>query len=121
VKKRRILVVDDHRDAALSMAAILKRRGHELAVAHDGESAIATAESFRPEVILMDVGMPGLNGYDATRRIRQQSWGKAIFVIALTGWGQETDRADSRAAGCDAHLVKPARVAAVEEVLQQIP
>ena len=65
------------------------------------------AEEFRPEVILMDVGMPRLNGYEATRRIREQPWGRSVTIIALTGWGQEGDRVQSREAGCDGHLVKP--------------
>ena len=103
----RILVVDDNRDSAESMAAMLAQCGNEVSVAHDGVEAVDTAERVRPDVILMDVGMPRLNGYAATRRIREQPWGKAITIIALTGWGQEGDRAQSKAAGCDGHMVKP--------------
>ena len=100
-------MVDDNQDAALTMADMLELLGDEVRTAHDGLDAIATAESFLPEIIFMDVGMPRLNGYDATRRIRAQSWGKQMTIVTLTGWGQEADRARSRAAGCDAHLVKP--------------
>jgi PAS domain S-box-containing protein len=104
---RRILVVDDNRDSAASMAVMLELLGHEVRTAHDGIEAIAVAEAFRPELILMDVGMPRMNGYDATRQLRQRAWGKEIAIVAVTGWGQEGDRAQSRDAGCDGHLVKP--------------
>jgi CheY-like chemotaxis protein/two-component sensor histidine kinase len=103
----RILVVDDNMDAARSMAGVLKLLGNEVRTAHDGLQAIAMAEEFRPEIILMDMGMPRLNGYDATRRIREQPWGQSVTIIALTGWGQEGDKTRSQQAGCDGHLVKP--------------
>jgi CheY-like chemotaxis protein len=104
---RRILVVDDNRDGAESMADMLRLLGHEAATAHDGLEAVERAEAFHPDLILMDVGMPRLNGLDATRRIREQPWGRDLAIIALTGWGQENDRERSREAGCDGHLVKP--------------
>ncbi|MFO0864599.1 MAG: ATP-binding protein [Gemmataceae bacterium] len=104
---RRVLVVDDNRDSALSMAAMLRILGHQVRVAHDGVEALAEADAFRPNVVLMDMGMPRLNGYDATRRLRERPWGKSVTVVALTGWGQESDRENSREAGCDGHLVKP--------------
>lgn len=115
---RRILVVDDNRDGAESMAAMLRLRGDESCCAHDGLEAVRQAESQRPDVILMDVGMPKLNGLDATRRIRQQPWGKAITIIALTGWGTERDREQSRDAGCDGHLVKPVQLADLDALLE---
>ena len=115
--KRRILVVDDNRDSALSMAKLLKLLGNEVRLAHDGVDAIEAAEAFRPEVILMDVGMPRLNGYEATRRIREQPWGRPIRIIALTGWGQSDDRVKSSEAGCDAHLVKPVDFSDLEKAL----
>jgi CheY-like chemotaxis protein len=118
---KRILLVDDNRDAAHGMASLLERRGNEVVLAHDGAEAVKAAEHYRPNVILMDVGMPEMNGYDATRRIREQAWGRSIFIVALTGWGQESDRADSREAGCDAHLVKPVRLAQLEDVLGRVP
>ena len=104
---RRVLVVDDSRDGAESLGMMLELSGHQVALAHDGLEAIERAEQFRPEVILMDVGMPRLNGLEATRRIRQEPWGKTVTIIALTGWGQDDDRVQSREAGCDGHLVKP--------------
>jgi CheY-like chemotaxis protein len=114
---RRILVVDDNRDSARSMAGLLEILGNEVRTAHDGLAAVEAAEAFRPDVILMDVGMPRLNGYEATRRIRHQPWGRSPAIIALTGWGQDNDRALSREAGCDAHLVKPVELRDLEEVL----
>jgi CheY-like chemotaxis protein len=114
---RRMLVVDDNHDSAASMAMMLKIMGNEVALAHDGIEAVEAAERFQPEVILMDVGMPRLNGYDATRQIRQQPWGRGIKIIALTGWGQDADRRESRAAGCDAHLVKPVSLPDLEKTL----
>jgi PAS domain S-box-containing protein len=104
---RRVLVVDDNRDSADSMAAMLRILGHHVRIAHDGVEAIAEADAFRPDVVLMDIGMPRLNGYDATRRLRERPWGSSVTVVALTGWGQDGDRENSRVAGCDGHLVKP--------------
>ncbi len=119
-RKRRILVVDDNRDAALTMAAMLKLMGNSVQAVHNGRDALATAERFRPEVILMDVGMPVLNGYETTRRIREQSWGRDMLILALTGWGQESDRLDSQAAGCDGHLVKPVNFLDLQARLAQV-
>jgi CheY-like chemotaxis protein len=118
--RRRILVADDNRDSANSMALLLRLRGNELRTAHDGVEAVAVAEAFRPQVILMDVGMPRLNGYEATRRIREQPWGKATVIIALTGWGQEGDKERSREAGCDGHLVKPVNLSELEKLLAEL-
>jgi CheY-like chemotaxis protein len=117
---RRILVVDDNLDGAESMAEMLKILGNEVRTAHDGLEAVELAEGYRPEVILMDVGMPRLNGLDATRRIREQPWGRAMTVIALTGWGQENDRERSREAGCDGHLVKPVNLMDLEKMLGEL-
>jgi PAS domain S-box-containing protein len=117
---RRILVADDNQDGAESMAEMLRLLGDEVWTANDGEEAVAAAEAFRPEVILMDVGMPRLNGLDATRRIREYPWGKSVAIIALTGWGQESDRERSRDAGCDGHLVKPVNLADLEKMLNDV-
>jgi PAS domain S-box-containing protein len=114
---RRILVVDDNKDSARSMAKLLQLRGNEVRTAHDGLEAVKAAEELRPEVILMDVGMPRLSGYEAARRIRQQPWGQSITIIALTGWGQEGDRVQSREAGCDGHLVKPVDIRDLEKLM----
>jgi PAS domain S-box-containing protein len=118
--RRRILVVDDNRDSGASMAMMLRLLNNEVRTAHDGIEAVEAAEAFRPEVILMDVGMPRLNGYDATRRIRERPWGGAVVVIALTGWGQQEDRARSREAGCDGHLVKPVGLPDLERLLAEL-
>jgi signal transduction histidine kinase/ActR/RegA family two-component response regulator len=103
----RVLVVDDNRDSAESMAELLRAYGNEVAVAHDGLEAVARAEALHPEIVLMDVAMPHMNGLEATRRIRAQPWGRGMIIVALTGWGQEADRARTAQAGCDGHLVKP--------------
>jgi PAS domain S-box-containing protein len=116
---RRILVVDDSRDSAASMATMLQLLGNEVRTAHDGLEAVRIAEQFRPQVVLMDIGMPKLNGYEATRRIREQPWGRDMAVIALTGWGQEVDRARSKEAGCDGHLVKPIGLPDLERLLNE--
>ncbi|HEX4494029.1 MAG TPA: PAS domain S-box protein [Thermoanaerobaculia bacterium] len=115
--RRRILVVDDNRDAASSMEILLKLLGNEVCTVHDGLEAVAAAERLRPEIVLMDVGMPRLNGYEATRRIREQPWGRDMKIIALTGWGQESDKEQSRQAGCNGHLVKPIDLPDLEKLL----
>ncbi|MFO0890229.1 MAG: PAS domain S-box protein [Isosphaeraceae bacterium] len=114
---RRILVVDDNGDAASSLSTLLGLLGHTVATVHDGLAAVEAAERLRPELILMDVGMPKLNGYDATRRIRERPWGRSVTIVALTGWGQENDRALSTAAGCDGHLTKPVDLEEIEKFL----
>ena len=116
-ENRRILVVDDSHDSADSLAALLSLTGHEAHTAHDGEHAIAEAARLRPHVILLDIGLPRLNGYDACRRIREQAWGKDMVIIALTGWGQDEDRRLSSQAGFDGHLVKPVDHAALNRLL----
>jgi CheY-like chemotaxis protein len=114
---RRILVVDDNQDSLESTALLLGMLGHVVQTAVDGLAAVEAAERFRPDVILMDIGLPKLDGHAATRRIRAEPWGKSILIIAVTGWGQESDRALSKAAGCDAHLVKPLDVTELEGML----
>ncbi|QDU28292.1 Autoinducer 2 sensor kinase/phosphatase LuxQ [Anatilimnocola aggregata] len=118
--QRRVLVVDDNRDGALSMSMMLRCLGNLVTTAHDGLEAIEAASAFRPEVILMDIGLPRLNGLDATRQIREQPWGRSMTIIALTGWGQENDRAESRKAGCDGHLVKPVNLADLEKLMAEL-
>ncbi|MFO0951605.1 MAG: ATP-binding protein [Isosphaeraceae bacterium] len=117
---KRVLVVDDSRDSALSMAKVLGLLGSETRTAHDGVEAVEAAQEFRPDVILMDVGMPRLNGLDATRRIRQQPGGRDVTIVALTGWGQEGDRARSSEAGCDGHLVKPVSLPDLQKLLAEL-
>jgi len=113
----RILVVDDNRDSANSMAMLLKYDGHTTHTAYDGLEAVEAATTFRPDVVLLDIGLPGLNGYEACRRIREQNAGKTIRMLALTGWGQDEDREKSTVAGFDSHLVKPVEYAELLKVL----
>ena len=119
VAARKVLVVDDNRDAADSLAMMLDALGHETCTAYDGLEAIEIAGDCRPDVVLLDIGMPKLNGYDACRRIRQAVGGDAIVIVALTGWGQAEDRHRSREAGFDHHLVKPVEPEALEAILLQ--
>ncbi len=114
---RRILVVDDNVDAAESMAMMLRLLGHEVSTAHDGVAAIDMVEKLRPEVALLDLGMPKLDGYDAARHIRQQTSGKDVLLVAVTGWGQDEDRRRTKEAGFNLHLVKPIDLAALEKLL----
>ena len=115
--KRRILVVDDNRDAADSLGMMLSLMGNETRTAHDGLEAVEAAAAFRPDVMLLDIGLPKLNGYDVCRRIREQPWGKGMVIVALTGWGQEEDRRRSSEAGFNQHMVKPVDPAALEKLL----
>ena len=116
---RRILVVDDNEDAAMTLAMLLRMKGSETETAHDGLDAVATAAEFRPDVILLDIGRPKMDGYDACREIRKQPWGSAITMIALTGWGQDDDRRKSMEAGFDLHLVKPVAPATLMKMLAE--
>jgi PAS domain S-box-containing protein len=118
--RHRILVVDDNRDACRTMAMIFQLQGNHVRTAFDGMEAVEAALEFRPNVVLMDIGMPRLNGHDATRRIREQPWGKDVTIIALTGWGQEGDRDQSKAAGCNGHLVKPVNVQDLKKLLDEL-
>ena len=116
----RILVVDDNRDGADSLAMMLRVLGNDTRTAYDGEEAVAVAAEYRPDVVLLDLGMPKLNGYEACRRIRAQPGGKSVVVIAQTGWGQEEDRQRSRSAGFDHHMVKPLDPVAVTTLLAEL-
>lgn len=113
----RILVVDDNHDGAKSLAEVLKLSGNETFLAHDGDEAIEAAEKYRPDVILLDIGLPTLNGFDACRRIREKPWAKETFILALTGWGQDEDRRKSAEAGFDGHLVKPVNLTELMNLL----
>ena len=116
----RILVVDDNHDSALSLAMVLGMMGHETRTAHDGEAALATAESFHPEVVLLDIGLPKMNGYEVAQRIRESAWGTTMFLIAVTGWGQAEDRARSAEVGLNLHMVKPVEPTALQAVLADL-
>jgi PAS domain S-box-containing protein len=119
VSGRRILVVDDNRDAAQSLAVLLKLAKNEVRLAFDGEEALAVAAQWRPEVVLLDIGLPKLNGFEVARRVRQLPWGASPVLVALTGWGQDEDRLQSRDAGFDGHLVKPVEHSALMYLLAE--
>jgi CheY-like chemotaxis protein len=115
--KRQVLIVDDNADALASLSMVVRALGSETFDARDGLEAVESASNLRPDVILMDIGMPRLNGYDAARRIRQEPWGHEVLMVATTGWGKEEDRRRSKEAGFDLHLVKPIDISAVQQVL----
>jgi PAS domain S-box-containing protein len=114
---RRILVVDDNHDSAESLAMLLSITGNQTSTAHDGAEALDAAARHRPDVVLLDIGLPTLNGYEVCRRIREEPWGKEMVLIALTGWGQDEDRRKSQEAGFDGHLVKPVNYPALMALL----
>jgi CheY-like chemotaxis protein len=117
----KVLVVDDHLDGAESMSALLALQGHEVRMAHDGEAALAAADAFRPDVMLLDIGLPLLSGYEVCRRVRERPWGRQITVIALTGWGDQDAVEKGEAAGFDRHLVKPVDQATLVAALAGLP
>ncbi|GAB2601997.1 CheR family methyltransferase [Spirosoma areae] len=117
---RRILVVDDNHDAADSFAMLLKLTGYTVDVRYSGEQALEAAEQVQPEVVLLDIGMPGLDGYETARRMRQQPWGRSLMLIALTGYGQGNDKRRSQEAGFNGHLVKPIEVEALTQLLASL-
>ena len=119
--RRRILVADDNSDALESLATLLELGGHEVFSAANGALALESAERHLPEVALLDIGMPKLDGYEVARRIRAQPWGRSITLVALTGWGQDSDRRRSGEAGFDSHLVKPLDLDKLTELLGRLP
>ena len=116
---RRILVVDDYRAAAEFFAVLLKRLGHDVRTASNGFQAIAVAEEFRPEVILLDLGLPDLNGFETAKRIRKESWSEGTVLIAVSGYGDKRDRELSQEAGFDAYLLKPASVKDIQDLIEK--
>jgi CheY-like chemotaxis protein len=116
-RRFRVLVVDDNRDVARTLTLMLQLRGHEVRTAHDGAEAVQVADEFRADVILLDIGLPEMNGYDVARHIRQQPWGKNVALIALTGWGREEDHRRAMQAGFDHHLTKPVKADVVEQLI----
>ena len=106
-RSRRVLIADDNRDAAESLALLLRLEGHEVTVAHNGREALGAFNTVLPEVAVLDIGMPELDGYEVSRQLRQHSFGRAVMLIAVTGWGQEADKSRALAAGFDHHFTKP--------------
>jgi signal transduction histidine kinase/ActR/RegA family two-component response regulator len=117
VSQLRVLVVDDNRDAASTLAMLLKVMGNNVRTAHDGEEAVHATEEFRPDVVLCDIGLPKMNGYEVARAIREWPWGNHMALIAVTGWGQDEDKRKSEEAGFDRHLVKPVDPQALMKLL----
>jgi signal transduction histidine kinase len=121
VGRRRILLMDDNLDALQSLAALLRLNGHEVYSAGSGEQALEAVERHHPEIALLDIGMPQPDGYEVARRIRTHSWGRQIVLVAMTGWGRDSDRRRSDEAGFDGHLVKPVALEKVNELLAGLP
>lgn len=118
-RRLRILVVDDNRSATAMLGTMLETMGNEIRTAYDGVEAIEVAAQFQPELVLMDIGMPNLNGYDTAQRIREQPWGRDLTLVALTGWGQDEDRRRTKEAGFDHHFVKPIEPGALRKLLAE--
>jgi CheY-like chemotaxis protein len=116
--RHRVLVVDDNVDAAVSLGMLLKLAGQDVRVAYDGPTALRQATDFRPELILLDIGMPVMDGYDVCRRLRRQPGLELTTVVALTGWGQDEDRRRSHEAGFDRHIVKPVEPSVLQRLLE---
>lgn len=116
---RRVLVVDDNQDAADSLAMLLTTHGDDVRVAYDGEQACAVDSDFRPRVVLLDIGLPKVSGYDVARRIREARNGERVTIVAITGWGQEDDRLRARDAGFDHHFTKPVNFELLIEALDR--
>lgn len=119
-QKYRVVVADDNRDFADSLAMMLRIMGCDAAAAYNGEDALRLAFERRAQVVVLDIGMPKLTGYDAARAIRQQPWGREIILVAISGWGEEEDRRTALEAGFDHHLTKPVNPAFFETLLAQI-
>jgi CheY-like chemotaxis protein len=116
--RARILIADDNRDAADTMGMLLELGGHEVIIAHSGNQALELGRQHRPDVVILDIGMPDINGYDVARIARNEDWGRSAYMIALTGWGQAEDKERARMAGFDRHLTKPVDPDLVEEILK---
>jgi CheY-like chemotaxis protein len=120
-RSKRILVVDDSLVQAKSLSMLLELMGHEVRLAHDGPSALQISTEFRPDVALIDVGLPGMSGFEVARRIREQPELRHMMLIAQTGWGREEDREESHEAGFDHHLAKPIDHQLLEKILAGLP
>jgi len=118
---KRVLIADDNLVSAESLQLLLQLAGHEVRTATSGTRALEVAATFLPDVALLDLEMPELNGFDVARRIREAPWGKRIVLIALTGWGHEEDRRRTAEAGFDHHLTKPIPPDAIDELIRGLP
>lgn len=120
INRRHILIVDDNIDILISLEMLLDFMGYIVETASNGLEAIDTARTFHPDLILMDIGMPQLNGYAVAKEIRKQSWGEKIFIVALTGWGHEQDKQDAKEAGFDYHITKPFKIDMLKKLLADL-
>jgi CheY-like chemotaxis protein len=116
----KVLVVDDNPDAATSLSMLVELLGYEVRTAYDGAEALELAREFHPDVVLLDIGMPRMDGYEACRRLRAQAWGEHIAVVAVTGWGREDDRERTQRAGFSHHLVKPVAPDVIAKTLESL-
>ncbi len=112
-----MLLVDDNRDVARAMARWIRLLGHDIRVAFDGSEAVVMAAEFKPDIVLMDIGLPKRNGYDVAREMRSKPWGEKMTLVAVTGWGRDADRRQSQEAGFDQHLTKPVEPGVLEALL----
>lgn len=117
----RLALIDDNVDSAVSMAMMLEALGHEAVVSHDGPTALETAESFRPALVLLDIGLPGMNGFMVAERLRAGATLNGVVLAGLTGYGDEQDRRRSKEAGFDHHFVKPIGLSALQELIKTLP
>jgi CheY-like chemotaxis protein len=115
-----VLVADDNRDAAESLGLVLRFMGYEVSIAYGGAEALACRDRERPRAAIIDIGMPGMSGHEVARRMRLEAWGRHAVLVALTGWGQDSDKQAARAAGFDDHLTKPVDPDDVEAVLSRL-
>jgi CheY-like chemotaxis protein len=115
----RILAVDDNEDAVVMLAKLLRYYGHDARCCTSGAQALKMGHDFEPDAVVLDLGMPGMDGFETAERLKQQSWGKSVFLIALTGWGRDDDVRRTLAAGFDEHLVKPLEIDRLIDLLAQ--
>jgi CheY-like chemotaxis protein len=113
---RRVLIADDNRDGAETLGMLLQLANHEVHLAHDGPAALELAERLKPDIAVLDIGMPGLTGYEVAERIRAETWGRHMVLIAVTGWGQQSDKRKAHLAGFDHHLTKPMNAIDLEQL-----
>jgi DNA-binding response OmpR family regulator len=113
-------VVDDNRDSADSTAILLSLQGHDVRRAYDGEAALEEAAAFHPHLVLLDIGLPKLDGYEVGRRLRREPWGKGCMLVAITGWGQDEDKLRALQCGFDRHMTKPVDIVQLSEVLAEL-
>ena len=119
-KRRRLMVVDDNKDAAESMSMLFELWGHEVICAYDGRSALDTAARYRPDAVFLDIGLPGMDGYEIAERLRELPESASTVLVAITGYGQDEDRRRSREAGIDHHLVKPVAPETLHKLLDSL-